>query len=312
MSERMHTQPIIQIHRVRKAFDEHHVLKNVSFAVEKGSVHGLIGLSGAGKSTLLNCLVGYYEIDAGRILIDREDHKKAVKTRIGFTTQNNCFYEDLTLWDNIKYFGDLYSVPRDTLKKRAKYLLNIVELSDALHTRATNLSGGMKRRFDLVLSLLHKPDILILDEPATGLDPMLRRKIWFIVKYINNLGVTTIISSHLLNDLEELCDNISLLHNGTIISSGSPSELRDLFSHHHQIRVQTAPGNYKKVLKTLKQTGLKIHNPRRDAGKFVFITKHTNLLLRVLHNVLEATDERIVDFSIQKPGLEDLMEKVAS
>ena len=312
MPARMHQKPLVRIHHLQKRFGDNKVLKNVSFSVQKGAIHGLIGLSGAGKTTLLRCLVGFYKPDGGKILIEDQDASNVLSTRIGFTTQDNCFYADLSLWENILYFGNLYDVNKKSLKVRAQSLLKLVELQDAIDTKAKNLSGGMKRRFDLVLSLLHEPDILILDEPATGLDPMLRKKIWFIVKYINRLGVTTLISSHLLRDLEHICTGISLLHKGTIITSGSPSQLRNLFAHHHDVKIQTHPGNYKKILKALQKTDIRFAAPKSDQGKFRFITKHPQALIKALHPILDATKETLVDLSIEKPSLEDLLEHVAA
>ena len=311
MRKEFYADPAIQIQRVRKSFGDHVVLKNASFTISKQGIHGLVGLSGAGKTTLLNCLIGYYDIDAGRILISGEEPQDALASHIGFTTQENCFYQDLTLADNIRYFGGIYDVPKDKLWKRGKKLLKLTQLDASLSTKAENLSGGMKRRFDLVLSLLHHPQILILDEPATGLDPKLRGTIWEIVKYINNLGVTTIISSHLLNDLEEICTQISLLHNGTIVSTGAPEALRDLFSHHHQIQLRTNPGNYQSVVVNLQQHDIDVANPRKENDKLLFNVDQPHKILGVLDNALRDTEETIIDVKIQKPGLTSLMEKVA-
>lgn len=312
MGETLHKKPFVRVHHLQKKFGDKKVLKNVSFSVTKGSIHGLIGLSGAGKTTLLRCLVGYYKPNRGKILIDQHDAKDLLSSRIGFTTQDNCFYEDLTLWENIRYFGSLYNVPKSKLKKRAQGLLKLVGLEDSLYVNAENLSGGMKRRFDLVLSLLHEPDILILDEPATGLDPMLRKKIWFIVKYINKLGVTTLISSHLLKDLEHVCTEISLLHKGTIITTGSPRKLRDLFSQHHEVRIQTEPGKYEKILRSLRKAKVEFSAPRRDEDAFVFLTQHPKRLIKAIYLILHRSPEKLVDLSIEKPSLESLLEQVAS
>lgn len=310
MGEEFRGDAAIQIQRVRKHFEDKHVLRNVSFTVQQGSIHGVVGLSGAGKTTLLNCLVGYYDKDGGMIRIHGQRQNNVDPGRIGFATQETCFYEDITVKANITYFGELNHVSDNALWGRASQLLKLTGLSSELKTKAGDLSGGMKRRFDLVLSLLHGPDVLILDEPATGLDPKLRKTIWTIIRRINMAGRTIIISSHLLNDLEEICTEISLLHNGTIISTGTPRRLRDVFSHHYELRIQTEHGDYKALLDSLNRHGVDAQNPTHQNNKVVFTVTDPNTVVGGLDKALNDTDDTIRDVSIEKPGLESLLEKV--
>lgn len=311
MGERFHGEAAIQIQRLRKTFEDNNVLKNISFVVEADTIHGLVGLSGAGKTTLLNCLVGYYDYDGGNVLINGEKPDQEAARNIGFTTQESCFYEDITVKDNIRYFGDLYSLNRTQLFDRAGTLLRLTGLKNTKNTKAGKLSGGMQRRFDLVLSLLHNPDILILDEPASGLDPKRRHKIWQLIQRINQTGVTTIVSSHLLNDLEDLCTQISLLHKGTIVSTDTPERLRDLFSHHFRLRLRTKPGHYSSLLNTLKEEVPETSNERTKNDELLVGIDDPEYAIRILPTILDRADETIVDISIEKPGLESLMEKVS-
>jgi ABC-2 type transport system ATP-binding protein len=311
MGERFHTDAAVQIQRLRKSFNDNKVLKNVSFRVGQGNVHGLIGLSGAGKTTLLNCLVGYYDSDGGTVLIGGEEPGQKTAQLVGFTTQESCFYADITVKDNIKYFGNLYSLPQDQMLRRAHTLLQLTGLQDTKHVRAGNLSGGMQRRFDLVLSLLHDPDILILDEPASGLDPKRRHTIWNLVKRVNRTGVTTIISSHLLNDLEEICDEISLLHKGTIVNTDTPQRLRELFSHHFRLDLHTTPGQHNAIIDAMQDNGIEVSNPQRSNETLRVEIDHPEHVVRHLGAILDDLDETLLDINIEKPGLESLLEKVS-
>ena len=310
MGERFEGSAAVQVQRVRKRFGTKTVLNNVSFRVEDESLHGIVGLSGAGKTTLLNCLVGYYDVDAGSIRLNGDRLTEDHASQIGFATQETCFYEDISLASNIAYFGNLYAVPDQQLWARAGKLMDITGLSGEKDMKARNLSGGMKRRFDLVLSLLHDPDVLILDEPATGLDPTLKQTVWDTIQTINGLGVTIIVSSHLLNDLEDLCDDISLLHHGTIITTASPRRLRDLFSHNYQLVLETYPGNYKALLIEIQKQDVPVEQPSQHKNKVSFTINDPHQAIHALDQALTNVDEQIIDVSIEKPGLESLMEKI--
>lgn len=267
----------------------------MSFRVTAQSIHGI---------------VGYHDVDAGKILVNRAEVTDDRADQIGFATQETCFYDDITVEANIAYFGSLYGVPRQTLWQRAKQLLRITGLSETPQMKAGHLSGGMKRRFDLVLSLLHNPSVLILDEPATGLDPKLKRTIWTTIQRINDLGVTIIVSNHLLNDLETICDEISLLHRGTIVSSASPRRLRDPFSHDYQLRIETRSGDYNELFTALQNTGLAVENIGQQKNHAVATINDPGRTIRAVSHALNETGQDIVDISIEKPGLERLLEKV--
>ena len=311
MGERFHTDAAVQVQRLRKSFNDKNILKNISFQVGSSNVHGLVGLSGAGKTTLLNCLVGYYDSDGGTVLIHGEEPKRDIAHKVGFTTQESCFYADITVKDNVKYFGNLYSLPHEQMLRRAHTLLQLTGLQDTKDVRAGNLSGGMQRRFDLVLSLLHDPDILILDEPASGLDPKRRHTIWNLVRRVNNTGVTTIISSHLLHDLEEICDEISLLHKGTIVNTDTPQRLRDLFSHHFRLDLRTTPGQHSAILDAMQDRDIAISNPQRNNATLRVEIDHPETVVRHLGAILDDLNETLLDINIEKPGLESLLEKVS-
>jgi len=203
---------------VTKRFGNFVVLDNLNFNVKKGDLIGLIGKSGEGKSTFLKVLIGFYDINSGKILYNGSDitRKNKLSKIVGFCTQENSFYENLTIDENLKYYGKLYNITRIQLKKRIEELLDMVSLIERRNAVAGNLSGGMKRRLDFAISLLHNPELLILDEPTAGLDPLVRKNIEELIEKINNSGKTIIISSHMLDFIENKCKTIALLSKGKL------------------------------------------------------------------------------------------------
>ena len=208
---------LIEFQNIEKTFGEIRILKSLNFTIQKGDLIGLIGRSGEGKTTLLRTLIGFYKPNSGKIIFKGKDITRKtseISNIVGFCTQENSFYPELTSEENLYYFGRLYGIKKKVLQQRAKELLELVQLYEKRKIIAGNMSGGMKRRLDFAISLVHNPDILILDEPTTGLDPIIRQSLWDIIEEINKRGVTIIVSSHLLDFIEEKCKKIALLKAG--------------------------------------------------------------------------------------------------
>ena len=160
---------------IQKEFGDNLVLSDLDLEVEERGIFGIIGLNGSGKTTLLRVLVGFYRPEEGHVFFKGRDIKKQdIKRSFGFATQDNCFYDNLTVEENLKYFGGLYGLTKEFLEKNIKEVLELVELYDARGTLAGNLSTGMQRRLDIACAIIHKPEVLILDEPTEDLDPKLR------------------------------------------------------------------------------------------------------------------------------------------
>jgi len=178
--------PIMEIKNISKKFKKNLVIKNLSFNVYENQILVIIGKSGCGKSTLYKILIGIYEIDKGVIsyhgsLINNFNIKKTLKHIIGFVSQENSFYESLTSYENLYFFGNVYGIKKKENKYRVEYLSKLVNLYGFKDILVENLSGGMKRRLEFAISLIHDPKILILDEPFTGLDLFLIEEIWEII-----------------------------------------------------------------------------------------------------------------------------------
>ncbi len=216
---------LLEFLHLRKSFKSRTILHDINFTVNSGEIFGLVGKSGGGKTTLMRVLMGFYHADSGKILFEGKDVSTDlyhIRQNIGFTTQENSFYEKLTVFENLEYFGQMYGVNEDELKKRAKILLDLVQLGDKSQLLAEDLSGGMKRRLDFAISLIHDPPLLILDEPTTGLDPILRFEIWDVIRSIRDYGKTVVVSSHFFDELEQNCSRIGILHKGKILVAESP------------------------------------------------------------------------------------------
>jgi len=306
--------PVVSFRNISKSFGLKKILSDISFDVMENEIFGLIGESGSGKTTLLRTLIGFYSPDKGNIyslgqsLVENPD---VLKERFGFSSQDGCFYQDLTPLENLKYFGKLYRLKGSTIKQMSEFLLKMVELWDSRSTVAGNLSGGMQRRLDLCCALLHKPKVLIMDEPTAGLDPLLRKHMWSIIKKINASGVTVIISSHLLNEMEQLCTNVAMIQNGKLIGRGTPDQLKNLFSKNEEIILETFPGGYKYIVNSLMEKGVQLNYVRYEKHNVVMYTPNAEAALKAIVSVLEELKEKLLEIEIHKPSLNEVFEALS-
>lgn len=210
---------------ITKRFGKKTVIDKLTLSIHKNEIFGIIGRSGAGKSTLLKLLIGFYPLTSGKILFQGNVLKGSeIKMHVGFCTQENSFYPELTVHENLYYYGKLYGIP--DFKKREAELLNLMDIASSRNVVASRLSGGMKRRLDFAISLIHKPQLLILDEPTTGLDPITEKAIWELIKELSSHGISIIIISHMLQYVGEYCDRVGFLADGKIIVHATPASLK--------------------------------------------------------------------------------------
>lgn len=222
----------LKISNVKKSFAGTPVLRGINLELKGSEIIGLVGKSGCGKSTLLKILVGYYKADEGSIFLKNKNISgKPMELRrvVGYTTQENSFYEKLSVLENMKYYASLYGLPLGMQKSRIDSLLEQVGLLEHKATLAENLSGGMKRRLDFAISLIHNPSVLILDEPTAGLDPLLVDNFWNIVKEaVSGDGRIAIVASHTLSEIEKYCTKAAVINNGRVIAVLEGENMRGL------------------------------------------------------------------------------------
>jgi ABC-2 type transport system ATP-binding protein len=221
--------PVLVVRDLAKKYGELVAVDGVSFTVESQEIFGILGPNGAGKTTTLECIETLRPFEAGEILLDGVDVRRdpqEVKRRIGVQLQSSSFFDKLNLTELLSLFGELYSRRVD-----ASRLLEDVELQDKARSRVGELSGGQKQRFSIAAALVNDPLVLFLDEPTTGLDPQARRHLWGVVKKIRSEGKTVVLTTHYMDEAEELCDRVAIMDRGKIIALDPPHVLiQDLLS----------------------------------------------------------------------------------
>lgn len=216
---------IISVKDLVKDYGNFQAVKSISFDVKEGEIFGLLGPNGAGKSTTLEIIETLRPKTSGKIIVDGIDLDKdpaAIKKIIGVQLQTSGFYPGLNLLELIKLFSGLYNQPVD-----AYDLLKKVNLTDKAKSKSKELSGGQKQRFSIATTLINKPKIIFLDEPTTGLDPQARRNLWDLIREIRDNGTTVIITTHYMDEAEQLCDRIAIMDEGRIIKLDSPDKMID-------------------------------------------------------------------------------------
>ncbi len=203
-------------------------IKNISLTINQNEVFGLLGPNGAGKTTTISILCGLYDASKGQVLIDNLSYKtnrEEIKKIIGVVPQDIALYPSLTAKENLRFFGNMYGISGQELETKMNSFLENFELAEHANKRIINMSGGMKRRVNLIAGILHQPKILFLDEPTVGIDVHSRSLIIEHLKKINQAGTTIIYTSHHMEEAENFCSQVAIIDRGKIIAQGSPKEL---------------------------------------------------------------------------------------
>jgi ABC-2 type transport system ATP-binding protein len=216
---------IISVRDLRKRYGTLTAVDGISFDVAEGEVFGILGPNGAGKTTTLEMIEGMRPIDEGSAVVDGVDVRsdpREVKRRIGIQLQASAFFDELNLVELLELFGRMYGRDSDAMA-----LLADVELTEKSKSQVRTLSGGQKQRFSIASALVNDPRVLFLDEPTTGLDPQARRHLWGLVRRLRDRGHTVVLTTHYMEEAEELCDRVAIMDGGKIIALASPQELVD-------------------------------------------------------------------------------------
>ena len=220
--------PLIQAHSLTKQFGDFVAVDHINFAVQQGESFGFLGPNGAGKTTTMRMIGAVSPITSGELSVlglDPTTQGPRLRSRLGVVPQENNLDEDLSVYDNLFIYGRYFDLSRAVIRDRIDELLDFVQLTEKRDAKISALSGGMKRRVIIARGLINEPDILILDEPTTGLDPQARHVLWDRLYRLKQQGVTLIITTHYMDEAEQLCDRLVVMDNGKIVAEGSPAGL---------------------------------------------------------------------------------------
>jgi len=269
----------IVVDDLRKSYGEHEALRGISFEIREGEVFGLLGPNGAGKTTTVEILEGYRTRDGGQVDVlgfDPARGQPAYRERIGVVLQQSQLFANLTVRETHRMFAGYYRAPRDVDE-----VIELVGLAGKRDARVKTLSGGQKRRLDLGVALVGDPDLVFLDEPTTGFDPAARRAAWDMIRSLRSLGKTILLTTHYLDEAEQLADRVAVLRDGHIIREGTPAEL------------------------TGDTTEAEIRF-RRDGQEVVIHTNEPTKVLRRLTEEALAQGQELDGLTVRRPTLEDV------
>ena len=230
----------IQVNNLTKSFGKFTAVDNISFNVNKGEIFGFLGANGAGKTTTIRMLCGILTPTSGDALVGgfsimKESGK--VKTRIGYMSQRFSLYNDLTVEENINFFSGVYNLPEEKLNERKKWVLSISNLEGKEKLLTGSLPGGIKQRLALGTAVIHQPEIVFLDEPTSGVDPISRRNFWELINYLSDEGVTVLVTTHYLEEAE-FCNNIIMIDQGKIVAEGHSKQLKSEFIKNKMFEIE--------------------------------------------------------------------------
>lgn len=217
---------MLEVGKICKSYGKKQVLQDLSFAIQSSEVYGLLGPNGAGKTTTISILCGLIQADRGTITMNGQKISGTTRSLIGVAPQENIFYKSLTCEENLRFFGRLYGLSNELCRKQAKYCLELVGLGDRAKSIADTLSGGMQRRLSMAIALVHQPQLVILDEPTTGLDIEARYEVWELIRNLCRQDTAVLLTTHMLDEAERLCQRIGIIKQGSLLAEGTLEELR--------------------------------------------------------------------------------------
>lgn len=231
---------MLHIENLHKTYGNRQVLHNLNIEILTSEIYGLLGPNGAGKTTTINIICNLLKADSGKVTINNQPVSDATKSLIGVAPQENLLYKSLSCQENLDFFARIYGLRGKHLRQQIQKCLEAVNLLDRATSPVETLSGGMQRRLNIAVALVHQPKLVILDEPTTGLDIEARYEIWELIKDLKNQGITILLTTHLLDEAERLCQRIGILKDGRIAAEGSLVDLRKLIPAEEIVLVQTS------------------------------------------------------------------------
>ena len=298
---------IIEAINLSKSFGDFVAVDNLNLKIKKGEVFGFLGPNGAGKTTSIKMMVGLLRPTGGQILVDGQDIAHADRLKIGICPQDIVLWESLTCKESLKFMGEMYEVPDDILKTRVENLLEDLILMDKANTLVSNLSGGMKRRLNLAMALIHSPDIVVLDEPSEGLDPQSRRVLWNFIRSLRDKeGKTVILTTHLMDEADGLSDRIAIIDHGKLLRLDTPKNLKKAFGEGDIVGIHLADSKMNQEVIFRLKTMEAIDSVTEVDGKINIRTLNAVGKLPEIMNLVQDINAEIADLSLHPNTLEDV------
>ncbi len=244
----MTDKPVVEASALSKQYNGHRVVDSIDFSIPRGKCFGFLGPNGAGKTTTLRMILGLAPLSGGALSVfglAMPQHARQVRARVGVVPQSDNLDPDFSVVENLRVYATYFGIPRPVVEPRIQQLLNFASLSERADARTDTLSGGMKRRLTIARALINEPELVVLDEPTTGLDPQARHLIWARLTELRAQGATLILTTHYMEEAERLCDELVIMDNGRILDYGTT---RTLIEHHLEPEVIEIRGEDKEML----------------------------------------------------------------
>jgi ABC-2 type transport system ATP-binding protein len=300
------SSPIISVKNLFHRYGNFTAVDGVSFEVEKGEIFSFLGPNGAGKSTAINVLITLLQIQEGTANVAGYDVAKEpqhVRESIGVVFQEVTLDRDMTCREILEFHGRLYQMPPRERERRTRELLSLVQLENKREVRTKHLSGGMKRRLEIARGLMTRPKILFLDEPTIGLDPQTRTRMWDYIRSVNEEGTTIFLTTHYMDEADNLSDRISIIDHGRIVTTGRPYELKNILG---EDLVYFETDNRDRTRTVLQEMPEVKDIQEKSKGMIVMLNGDgTRLLPRIMEN-LSANGIRVYVVNLKKPSMDDV------
>ncbi|AKB16049.1 ATP-binding cassette domain-containing protein [Methanosarcina thermophila] len=300
------TKNVIEVNNLEHSYGPIKAVDNISFTVKQGEIFSFLGPNGAGKSTVINILTTLKKIQKGEARVNGYDvakDPKSVRRSIGIVFQMLCLDHEMTVYENLEYHGKIYSMPKKERKERIDELLRLTDLESKRNTLAKDLSGGMKRRLELVRGLMTRPAVLFLDEPTVGFDIQTRMKMWEYLREIKKEGTTIFLTTHYMEEADQLSDRISIIDHGKIIVTGTSDELKNKLGK-DLIYLETTNNKVAaEILRSLKS----VKSVTEDTKSLrVIIGEDVTHALPLIMDKMRGEGIDITTVNIKKPSMDDV------
>jgi ABC-2 type transport system ATP-binding protein len=299
------TSPVLVCEGLRKRFGEIEAVRGVGFEIAPGESYGLLGPNGAGKTTIISIVAGLLEADAGEAIVaGRRLTTKSVaaKSAIGFVPQDLAIYLDLTARENLTFFSRLYGLSGKKTRSRVDEVLEIIGLSERAGDQAKTYSGGMKRRLNIGIGLLHAPSLLILDEPTVGVDPQSRNAILESVEQLSGQGMAVLYTTHYMEEAERLCDRVGIIDRGELKAEGTREELVALLGEHDKVHL-AGSGHLDAAAKACSGIGA-VHAASVADGSIELLVERASVVLPQILTTVSAAGVSVHSVEVDEPNLE--------